>query len=65
MQKSEYKELVKTINETWIKRYGGEEVSELKPLTNRIRAISDDRDCWADSCRFLQVAFNKLEKKKG
>jgi len=39
--------LRKTINNEWIRLYGGDAVTDIPALQLRIQKIAEDRDCWA------------------
>ena len=53
--------LIDAINAAWIKRYGGEPVTDVAALENRITKIAEDRDCWLANARANQVEYLKLE----
>lgn len=55
--------LIAAINAAWIKRYGGEPVTDDAALENRINKIAEDRDCWLANARANQVEYLKLESK--
>lgn len=53
--------LVSAINREWCKRYGGESVSDIAALENRIVKIAEDRDCWLFNAQENQKEYMKLD----
>ena len=63
MTNEEIAELIKTINNSWIDTYGGEDVSDLFALQVRVRHMIQDRNDWAFNARVLQKAYNELQSR--
>lgn len=58
-----FEQLRDTINDCWMKAYGGESVNDIFALKMRVMNLAEDRTNWAFNCRVLQNSFNDLEKR--
>ena len=56
-----FEELAETINKEWIRLYGGEPVSDIAALKNRIVQIAIDRDCWVFNAKVNQKEYLRLD----
>lgn len=54
--------LVNAINDAWIKRYGGEVVTEPAALVNRVKSVGQDRDSWLAIAKENQKEYLRLDK---
>ena len=56
-----FEELAETINKEWIRLYGGEPVSDIAALKNRVSLIAIDRDCWVFNAKVNQKEYLRLD----
>lgn len=54
--------LVSAINDARVKRYGGEAVTEVAALVNRVKSIGQDRDSWLGTAKENQKEYLRLDK---
>jgi len=45
--------LEEAVNREWVKRYGGEPVTALPALVNRVVMLAQDRDCWVANAKAM------------
>lgn len=53
--------LVRAINVAWISRYGGDAITDIAALENRINQIAADRDCWLANSKANQKEYLRLD----
>jgi hypothetical protein len=55
-------DLADVINREWIKRYGGDAVTDPAQLANRVMNLALDRDAWMANSKANQTEYLRLEK---
>ena len=49
------------INSVWVARYGGNEVTDIAALENRVNKLAEDRDCWLANAKANQKEYLRLD----
>jgi len=53
--------ITSAINSIWVARYGGEEVTDIDALENRVNKLAEDRDCWLFNAKANQKEYLRLD----